>query len=160
MIFTSLKLSYSSFLLSASGLFDFDLTFPGEGLLFLFLSLIVTNVFLSPISKQMEERSQFLDYHFRKSMILLDFAHETLSQCLGLLTEEIQELNRQVKEVRKKSAQEVESHIQTLQNENVKLLRQLKGSLTLQSAYVLFTMKKELATVTDQFLERKFTSSK
>jgi hypothetical protein len=43
-----------TFLLNAGGLFDFDLTFLAEASLFLFLALIVTFVFVSPIAKQLD----------------------------------------------------------------------------------------------------------
>ena len=46
----------TTFLINASGLFDFDLTFPSEALLFLILATVITNVFLSPISNQLDER--------------------------------------------------------------------------------------------------------
>ena len=39
----------TTFFLNASGLFDFDLTFPTEALLFLILAIVITFVFLNPI---------------------------------------------------------------------------------------------------------------
>jgi hypothetical protein len=86
-----------SFLLNAGGLFDFDLTFVAEGTLFLFLALIVTFVFVSPVAKQLDERAEFINYTLRKATILLTFGYEKLVGCVGLLTEEIGEMNRQIK---------------------------------------------------------------
>jgi len=60
------------------GLFDFDLTFLAEASLFLFLSLIVTFVFIGPIAKQIDERAEFIDYTLRKSTIILNFAYQNL----------------------------------------------------------------------------------
>jgi uncharacterized membrane protein len=62
-----------TFAINASGLFDFDLTFPTEALLFLILATVVTFIFLSPISKQIDERAEFINYTLRKSTILLTF---------------------------------------------------------------------------------------
>jgi len=62
-----------TFLLNAGGLFDFDLTFLIEAVLFITLAFVVTNVFLSPISKQLNERSEFINYTLRKATILLTF---------------------------------------------------------------------------------------
>ena len=89
-----------TFAINASGLFDFDLTFPTEALLFLILATVVTFIFLSPISKQIDERAEFINYTLRKSTILLTFGYEKLSTCVGLLTEEIDEMNRQIKLVK------------------------------------------------------------
>ena len=90
----------TTFFINASGLFDFDLTFPTEALLFLILAIVVTFVFLNPISKQLDERAEFIDYNLRKSTILLTFGYEKLSTCVGLLTDEMNELNRQIRLVR------------------------------------------------------------
>jgi len=51
----------TTFFLNASGLFDFDLTFPTEALLFLILAIVITFVFLNPISKQLDDRAEFID---------------------------------------------------------------------------------------------------
>ena len=68
-----------SFFLTASGLFDFDLTFPAEATLFIILAVVVTFVFLNPISKQIDSREEFINYNLRKSLILLTFGYEKLS---------------------------------------------------------------------------------
>ena len=86
-----------TFYLNAGGLFDFDLTIAAEAILFIILALVVTFVFISPISKQLDERAEFINYTLRKSTILLNFGYETLSNCVGLLTDEVNELNRQIK---------------------------------------------------------------
>ena len=64
-------------LLLNSGLFDFDLTFIAEATLFTILAFVTTNVFLSPISKQLDERSEFINYTLRKATILLTFANSS-----------------------------------------------------------------------------------
>jgi hypothetical protein len=76
------------------GLFDFDLTFVAEATLFILLALVVTFVFLTPISKQLDERSEFIDFTLRKSTIILNFSYKQLTNCVELLTQEIAELDK------------------------------------------------------------------
>ena len=79
------------------GLFDFDLTFLAEATLFFILSLVVTFVFLNPITKQVNERVEFIDYTLSKSLILLNFSYKQVTTCAEIFINEIAELNRQVK---------------------------------------------------------------
>lgn len=147
-----------SFLLNAGGLFDFDLTFIAEGLLFLFLATIVTFVFLGPISKQLDERAELINYTLRKSTILLAFGYEKLSTCIGLLTEEIGELNRQVKLTQSYTNSSFEAEILSVQKENATILTKVKGDLSIQSAYLLSSINKEIVQLTDSFFTKKFQS--
>jgi len=140
------------------GLFDFDLTFLAEATLFLILSLVVTFIFLAPISKQLDERSEFIDYTLRKSTIILNFSYKQLTKCVGLLTDEISELNRQVKLTRNYTNTNFETEILSVQNENSLLLSKLKGELAVKSAYALSNTTKELTTLTDKFFAKKFQS--
>jgi hypothetical protein len=151
-------MSFSVTFFLNGGLFDFDLTFLAEATLFLFLSLIVTFVFIAPISKQLDERAEFIDYTLRKSTIILSFADKKLSNCVELLTDEISELNRQVKLTKNYTNTNFETEINTVQKENSKLLSKLKGELSIKSAYVFSNITNELATVTDNFFVKKFQS--
>jgi len=72
-------------------------TFPAELTLFFILALVVTFKFIAPISKEIDDRAEFINYTLRKSTILLTFGYEKLSESIFLLTEEINELNRQIK---------------------------------------------------------------
>ena len=67
-------MNFPNTLILNGGLFDFDLTFVVQAVLFIILALVTTNVFLSPISKQLDERSEFINYTLRKATILLTFA--------------------------------------------------------------------------------------
>lgn len=158
MILSTNSLESLTFAISANGLFDFDLTFIGEGLLFLFLSLIVTFFFLFPISNQIENRNQWINYQKQKSTILFNFAQEKLSFCLILLTEETNEWNRQIKELRTFTNVNVENDLKIFQSENTKLLQSLKSDLLIQSVFLLSQLKKDLQTTTDQFFVKKFQS--
>lgn len=144
--------------ITANGLFDFDLTFPLETLLFFILAIIVTFVFLSPISKQLDERSEFIDYTLKKSTILLTFGYEKLSDCVGLLTEEINEMNRQIKLVRNYTNTKFESEISKVQKENLVILSELKGDLAVKSAYIFSNLTSDLNSLTDKFFQKKFLS--
>jgi len=149
----------TTFLINASGLFDFDLTFPSEALLFLILATVITNVFLSPISNQLDERAEFINYTLRKSTILLTFGYEKLTTCVGLLTEEIDEMNRQVKLVRNYTNSKFEEEISFVQTENMKILSELKGDLAIKSAYLFSNVSKDLTLLTDKFFIKKFQST-
>lgn len=147
-----------SFFLNASGLFDFDLTFPAEATLFVILALVVTFVFLSPISNQIDSREEFINYNLRKSLILLTLGYEKLSTCVGLLTEEIDEMNRQIKLVKNYTNSEFEEEITLVQKQNLTLLSKLKGDLAIKSAYLFSTISKDLVSLTDTFFINKFKS--
>jgi hypothetical protein len=68
---------FSGFILNESGLFDFDLI-VAEAILFIILALFVTFAFITPITKQLDERAEFINYTLRKSNILLTFGYEKL----------------------------------------------------------------------------------
>jgi len=146
----------TTFFINASGLFDFDLTFPSEALLFLILSVIITNVFLSPITNQLDERAEFISYTLRKSTILLTFGYEKLTSCVGLLTEEIDEMNRQVKLVRSYTNSKFEEEITFVQTENMKILSELKGDLAIKSAYIFSNIAPDLELLTKKFFIKRF----
>jgi hypothetical protein len=145
-----------TFLLNAGGLFDFDLTFLIEALLFITLAFVVTNVFLSPISKQLNERSEFINYTLRKATILLTFGYEKLIGCVGLLTEEIGEMNRQIKLTKDYTNTSFESEVSSVQQANSQLLSKLKGDLSIKSAFVFSNITADLVSLTDKFFVKKF----
>jgi hypothetical protein len=147
-----------TFLLNAGGLFDFDLTFLAEASLFLFLALIVTFVFVSPIAKQLDERAEFINYTLRKATILLTFGYEKLVGCVGLLTEEIGEMNRQIKLTKNYTNSNFETEVASVQKENLKLLSKLKGDLSIKSAYIFSNITSDLVSLTDKFFAKKFQS--
>lgn len=147
---------HTSFLLNAGGLFDFDLTFVAEGSLFLILAFVVTFVFLGPIRKQLDERAEFINYTLRKSTILLAFGYEKLSDCVGILSAEITELNRQLKLTKTYVNSNFENEILATQNESNRILSKLKGKLAIQSAFVLSGFPLEESV--NSFFSRKFQS--
>jgi hypothetical protein len=149
--------SRTSFL-TAGGLFDFDLTLVAETLLFIILALVVTFIFLNPISKQLDERTEFINYTLRKSTILLTFGYEKLSECIGLLTEEVTELNRQLKLTRNYTNSNFEEEVLSVQQQNSKLLSKLKGDLSIKSAYLFSNVISEVISLTDNFFAKKFQS--
>jgi hypothetical protein len=145
-----------SFLLNAGGLFDFDLTFTAEGLLFLLLAFVVTFLFLGPVSRQLNERAEFINYTLRKSSILLTFGYDKLSECLGVLSTEIAELNRQLKLTKTYTNSNFENEVLSIQRENTILLTKLKGQLSIQSAFILNSISPELTTFANSFFTKKF----
>jgi hypothetical protein len=140
------------------GLFDFDLTFVAEGILFLLFSLVVTFVFLFPVSRQLDDRAEFIDFNLRKSTILLNFAYEKLSTCVGLLTDEINEMNRQIRLVKSYTNSKFEDEIAFVQKENLTILSNLKGDLSIKSAFLFSNLTSDLSSLTDKFFIKKFKS--
>jgi hypothetical protein len=148
-----------TFFINASGLFDFDLTFPSEALLFLILAGITTSVFLTPIGKQMEERAEFINYTLRKSTILLAFGYEKLTLCVSLLTEEMDEMTRQVNLIRNYTTLKLEEEIAVVQRHNIRILTGLKGDLAVKSACLFLTISPDVGLLTDDFFTKKFQSN-
>jgi hypothetical protein len=107
----------------------------------------------------MEERAEFINYTLRKSTILLTFGYEKLTTCVGLLTEEIDEMNRQVKLVKNYTNSKFEDEISHVQVENMKILSELKGDLAIKSAYLFSNVAKDLTLLTDKFFTKKFQST-
>ena len=153
MIFTN------TFFINKSNLFDFDLTFPAELALFTTLALVVTFKFIAPISKEIDDRAEFINYTLRKSTILLTFGYEKLSECILLLTEEINEMNRQIKLTRNYSSSNFENEVNSVQKENAKILSKLKGDLSIKSAFLFSNISNELVSLTDKFFVKKFQSA-
>jgi hypothetical protein len=145
-----------TFLLNTSGLFDFDLTFIIEGILFLILSLIVTFNFLAPISSKLRERLELIDFNSYKSSFLITYAYNELSTYVELLTEELNELNRQLKFIRTYTNIVFENEIIIVQNKNKKLINKLKGDLAIKSGFFLTNMTKNLFLITDSFFIKNF----
>jgi len=152
MIFTT------TFFVSESKLFDFDLTFVAQLILFTTLALVVTFKFINPISKEIDDRAEFINYTLRKSTILLTFGYEKLSDCVLLLSEEISELNRQTKLTRNYCNSNFEKEVNLVQQENLKLLSKLKGDLAIKSAFLFSNISNDLNSLTDKFFEKKFQS--
>lgn len=148
----------TTFFINAGSLFDFDLTFITELLLFILLALVVTFKFIGPVSKEIDARAEFINYTLRKSTILLTFGYERLSECVDLLTTEINEMNRQVKLTRNFTNTNFENEVIEAQQKNAKLLSRLKGDLAIKSAFLFANINEELTSVTDKFFIKKFQS--
>lgn len=145
-----------TFFLNESGLFDFDLTFVAEAALFIILAVIVTFAFVSPISQQLDSRAEFIDTNLRKSTILLTMGYEKLSKCLSVLTQEVSEMNRQIKLTRSFVNSNFEEEVRSVQKQNLMLLSKLKGDLAIKSAYLFSNVTSELISLTDKFFTKKF----
>jgi hypothetical protein len=145
-------------LLNESGLFDFDFTFVIESIEFILFSLVVTFCFISPISKQLDERAEFINTTLRKSTLLLTFGYEKLTTAVGLVTSEITELTRQLKLTKTYSNEKFETQVLFVQQENAKILSQLKGDLSIKSAYLFSNITSELNSLTNSFFTKKFKS--
>jgi len=152
-------ISWSTILLNANGLFDFDLTFSLEALLFLILSTVITFVFLSPISNQLEERALFLEYTIRKSMILITFGYDQLENSVNLLLQEIAELNRQVKVLKKTVTKSFETEVLKIQKDNLNLLTKIKTKLIIRSGNLFASLTPEIEKIANKFFDQRFQSN-
>jgi hypothetical protein len=74
------------------------------------------------------------------------------------LTEEIGELNRQLKLTKNYSDTNFEIEISSIQKKNLKLLSKLKGELAIKSAYIFSNLTNDLISLTDRFFTKKFKS--
>lgn len=146
----------TTFFINAGNLFDFDLTFIAELLLFIILAWVVTFKFIGPVSKEIDARAEFINFTLRKSTILLTFGYERLSECVDLLTTEINEMNRQVKLTQNFTNKNFEIEVLDAQQKNAKLLRKLKGDLAIKSAFLFANINDELSSVTNKFFVKKF----
>jgi hypothetical protein len=72
------------------------------------------------------------------------------------LTDEIGEMNRQLKLTRDFTNTNFEAEVSSIQRENAILLSKLKGDLSIKSAYLFANLSKDLVTLTDKFFEKKF----
>jgi preprotein translocase subunit YajC len=145
-----------TFFINASGLFDFDFTLPTEALLFLILAVVVTFLFLSPISKQMDERSEFINTTLSNSRIFLIVAYDGLTTSVELLTDEVNEMNRQIKLVKEYTNINFEEEICFIQDEHSVILDQLQADLAVQSAYLVSNMADDLTSLVDTFFVEEF----
>jgi hypothetical protein len=148
-----------TFLLNTNGLFDFDFTFLTEAFLFLLFSFIVSNLFLSPISKQIELRNDFIDYTINKSIILLDFGYEILLNSIEILKDEINEISRQNKIIKCEANNKFESEIIFIEKDNLNLLMKVKKNLTIKSVFLISNFKTNFNTLIIQFFNKKFQSN-
>ena len=149
----------TTFFLTAGGLFDFDLTFVAEAFLFLLLAFVVTFVFLSPVSKQLDLRAESINYSLRKASLYITLGYNRLSNCLDLLVSETTELSRQFQLLKQTTTKDFETEISSLQNENARVFITLKGTLSVQSALLVFLVHEELAFFINSFFKKKFQSS-
>ncbi len=147
----------NAFLISTNGLFDFDLTFLSEALLFLILSISVTNFFLLPISKQIEERNAYINCNVRKMDIIISLTSEKFQNSIQVILEEIDELVRQTNLVKNYTKNKFEKEIQKIETENKDLINKAKGSLIFKSAESFKLLNTELNQLTDSFFQEKFT---
>jgi hypothetical protein len=144
------------FFLSASGLFDFDLTFPLEALLFFFFSLIVNKFFLSPIAKLLKKRTEFLEVTSKKSVFLVTLGHEKLYTCIQLVKEEVDEMLRQINLVKDYSNQEFEKQFLSNQKTNLKILKEGKRNLLIKSSFLFSYLASDFNKFTENFFIQKF----
>jgi F0F1-type ATP synthase membrane subunit b/b' len=146
----------NSFFISVNGLFDFDFTFLTEALLFFILSTAVTNFFLLPISKQIEERNTYINYNINKVNIIVGLTSEKFQESIDIFLLQIDELIRQTNLVKNYTKKKFEKEVQKIEAENKSLLNKVKASLIFESAENFKTLNIKLNQIADSFLIEKF----
>lgn len=152
-------LSLTSFYISSSGLFDFDLTFVIEGILFLFLSYVVTNSFLIPISDQIHSRADFINYNLKKTALLFTFGNDNLKNLISLVIKEENEINRQKRILDQRTAALFEKESLRMQNKTNHVLIEFKRNIAIKFAIVLSNLEDNLTYLTNEFFYKKFNLS-
>ena len=88
----------------------------------------------------------------------MSLGYEKLTTAVGLVTSEITELTRQLKLTKTYSSDKFETQVLFVQQENAKILSQLKGDLSIKSAYLFSNITSELNSLTNSFFTKKFKS--
>jgi hypothetical protein len=146
----------TSFCISSSGLFDFDLTFVIEGILFLFLSYVVTNSFLIPVSDQIHSRADFINYNLKKTSLLFNFGNESLKNLVSLVIQEENEMSRQKRILDQRTRVFFEKETLTMQNKATNVLIQFKRNLAIKFAVLFSNLEENLTYLTNEFFYKKF----
>ncbi len=146
----------NSFFLSNSGLFDFDMTFLSQALLFLILSLSVRNFFLLPISKGIEERNAYIRYNLQKIDIIIALTSEKVEDYVNLILEEKKELNRQNNLTKNYLKTKFEKEVEEIQKENQKLINKVKVNFLMQSLREFNSLNKNMTEIAKCFFQKKF----
>jgi hypothetical protein len=144
--------------LSENGLFDFDLTFPAEIILFFLLSYIIIKVFLNPISIELADRAEFLGKTITKSICLLNIGYKQVDGTLDLMVREVAELKRQLRFAKEYTTEKFEEEIRFVQKKSLLLLSEVKGDLALKSVVLFSSLLGDIDISLDKFFEKKFKS--
>jgi hypothetical protein len=145
-----------TFFLNASGLFDFDLTFVAETILFIILALVVTFAFISPISEQLGTRQRDINTDLRTSILLFTRGYDRLAEAVDLLTSETNELNRQLKLTKNLTNSSFEEEVLSVQEQNSILLSKFRVDLSIKSACIFSNIRSELIPLTDKFFKKHY----
>jgi hypothetical protein len=146
----------TSFYMSASSLFDFDLTFVIEIILFLLLSYNVTNLFLIPISDQLNSRADFINYTLKKTCLLFAFGNDSLKNLVSLVVKEENENNRQKRIIDQRVGDLFETEALRMQNKANNVLIEFKKSIAIKFAFLFSSFENNLINLINEFFHKKF----
>lgn len=144
----------NSFFLGSNGLFDFDLTFFLQAFIFFLFSLIVTNIFLLPISENLKKRSNIVNLANQKSVIYLGFIFEKISFSLNFFKENKIELNRKIKLFENSTNLIFDGEQKFFENRISSFLNLVEKTFLFKSIYLLSTLPNYI----DNALKNKSTS--
>nr|YP_010139396.1 CF0 subunit II of ATP synthase [Poterioochromonas malhamensis]QQK55062.1 CF0 subunit II of ATP synthase [Poterioochromonas malhamensis] len=144
----------NSFFLGSNGLFDFDLTFFLQAFIFFLFSLIITNIFLLPISENLKKRSNIINLANQKSVIYLVFIFEKISFSLNFFKENKIELNRKLKLFENSTSLIFDGEQKLFENRISSFLNLVEKTFLFKSIYLLSTLPNYI----DNALTNKSTS--
>lgn len=144
----------NSFFLGSNGLFDFDLTFFLQAFIFFLFSLIITNIFLLPISENLKKRSNIINLANQKSVIYLVFIFEKISFSLNFFKENKIELNRKLKLFENSTSLIFDGEQKLFENCISSFLNLVEKTFLFKSIYLLSTLPNYI----DNALTNKSTS--
>lgn len=147
-----------SFLISTSGLFDFDFTFFIQAFLFFILALAITFFFLIPISKTLEERSKFINFNLFKSLIIIEFAYEQLIKSITLLSNESIELEREFTILNNELIKKFEQEFLLIKLQNTKLIKIIRGKQLFETIKNYHFLIPEIQTISTSFFKNYIQS--
>jgi competence CoiA-like predicted nuclease len=148
---------FPSFLVSSSGLFDFDLTFLAEAGLFFILAIATSFLFLSPVSNQIKARAEFIRLNFKKSAFFLFAGDQNVSNLIFLALLEFDEMTRQATKLKNIADLNFEKEVTTSLRENINFMSMFERNLLVKSALLFSNLKENLNFFAEAFLTKSFT---
>jgi len=127
----------NSFCICSNGLFDFDITFFLQALIFFLFSLIITNIFLLPISENLKKRSNLISLTNQKSVIYLNLIFEKISLSLNLFKSQKNEITRELRIYDNYIKQKFSSEQKIFEDNIFNFIIKLEKSFFFKSIYLL-----------------------
>ena len=148
--------TFASIFLCAGGLFDFDLTFLIEALLFFLFASVVTKTFISPISQLLSERAEHIKAQYKRTTFLTRVASDKILDSAELIYTEISEINRQSNLFRSYMDVIFFIEIWRMEDKSAFIFYSFEKQLIIHSAYTYLSAKKQFKCQVNKFFKLKY----